>query len=124
MLFQVRHVKQGVNPASANEIFFSGKYLGAGIRIGVIAGMVALTVSIFQFPTLDKQNSFSFHTLAAKFLKFQEAVAIGRTFAAMKDYALDGNKEMIAMGAMNIAGSLTSCYVATGTTIKSCFSLL
>ena len=32
----------------------------------------------------------------------------------MKDYPLDGNKEMVAMGTMNIIGSLTSCYVATG----------
>lgn len=45
---------------------------------------------------------------------YQEAVAIGRTFAAMKDYQIDGNKEMVALGAMNIAGSMTSCYVATG----------
>ena len=45
----------------------------------------------------------------------QEAIAIGRTFAAIKDYSLDGNKEMVAMGTMNVIGSLTSCYVATGT---------
>ncbi|OIV91568.1 hypothetical protein TanjilG_08980 [Lupinus angustifolius] len=82
----VKHIKKGVNPASASEIFFSGKYLGAGARIGLIAGLIALT----------------------------EAVAIGRTFAAMKDYPLDGNKEMVALGTMNIVGSLTSCYVATG----------
>lgn len=44
----------------------------------------------------------------------QEAVAIGRTFASMKDYQLDGNKEMVALGTMNIVGSMTSCYVATG----------
>lgn len=44
----------------------------------------------------------------------QEAVAIGRTFAAMRDYQLDGNKEMVALGTMNILGSLTSCYIATG----------
>ena len=37
-----------------------------------------------------------------------------RTFAAMKDYQLDGNKEMVTLGAMNIVGSMTSCYVATG----------
>lgn len=42
-------------------------------------------------------------------------MAIGRTFAAMKDYSLDGNREMVALGTMNIIGSLTSCYVATGT---------
>ena len=45
---------------------------------------------------------------------FQEAIAIGRTFAAMKDYQLDGNKEMVALGTMNIVGSMASCYVATG----------
>jgi len=44
----------------------------------------------------------------------QEASAIGRTFAALKDYQLDGNKEMVALGAMNVVGSMTSCYVATG----------
>ncbi|CAK8570005.1 unnamed protein product [Lathyrus sativus] len=81
----VKHIEDGVNPISAGEIFFSGKYLSAGIRIGLISGMVALT----------------------------EAVAIGRTFAAMKDYSLDGNREMVALGTMNIIGSLTSCYVAT-----------
>ena len=45
---------------------------------------------------------------------YQEATAIGRTFASMKDYQLDGNKEMVALGAMNVVGSMTSCYVATG----------
>jgi high affinity sulfate transporter 1 len=42
-------------------------------------------------------------------------VAIGRTFAAMKDYSIDGNREMVALGTMNVIGSMTSCYVATGT---------
>jgi len=32
----------------------------------------------------------------------------------MKNYQLDGNKEMVALGTMNIVGSMTSCYVATG----------
>jgi high affinity sulfate transporter 1 len=45
---------------------------------------------------------------------YQEAIAIGRTFASMKDYQLDGNKEMVALGTMNVVGSMTSCYVATG----------
>ncbi|XP_028753173.1 high affinity sulfate transporter 2-like [Neltuma alba] len=87
----VTHIEKGVNPSSARELIFSGKYLGPGIRVGVIAGLIALT----------------------------EAVAIGRTFAAMKDYPLDGNKEMVAMGTMNIVGSLTSCYVATGSFSRS-----
>lgn len=51
MLFQVKHIKKGVNPASASEIFFSGEYFGAGVKIGVVSGMVALTVSNFLLMT-------------------------------------------------------------------------
>ncbi|XP_065015661.1 sulfate transporter 1.2-like isoform X1 [Musa acuminata AAA Group] len=82
----VRHIKQGINPSSAGEIYFSGSYATKGLKIGIVAGLIALT----------------------------EAIAIGRTFAAMKDYRLDGNKEMLALGTMNVVGSLTSCYIATG----------
>nr|XP_043620407.1 sulfate transporter 1.3-like [Erigeron canadensis] len=87
----VRHIEKGLNPSSANKIFFSGPFLAKGFKIGVVAGLIALT----------------------------EAVAIGRTFAGMKDYQLDGNKEMVALGSMNIVGSLTSCYVATGSFSRS-----
>ncbi|CAM8911249.1 unnamed protein product [Rhodiola kirilowii] len=48
-----------------------------------------------------------------------EAIAIGRTFASMRDYQIDGNKEMVAIGTMNIVGSMTSCYVATGSFSRS-----
>ncbi|KAJ7006758.1 sulfate transporter 1.2-like [Populus alba x Populus x berolinensis] len=87
----VKHIDQGINPSSVDQIFFNGGYLLKGVRIGIVAGMVALT----------------------------EAIAIGRTFAAMKDYQLDGNKEMVALGTMNIVGSMTSCYVATGSFSRS-----
>ena len=39
---------------------------------------------------------------------------MGRTFAALQNYQVDGNKEMIAIGLMNIAGSCSSCYVTSG----------
>ncbi|KAC9735356.1 hypothetical protein E3N88_45324 [Mikania micrantha] len=87
----VRHIEKGINPSSVHEIYFSGPYLTKGFKIGVVAGLIALT----------------------------EAVAIGRTFASMKDYQLDGNKEMVALGTMNIIGSMTSCYVATGSFSRS-----
>ncbi|KAA8538037.1 hypothetical protein F0562_027383 [Nyssa sinensis] len=87
----VRHIENGINPPSVNEIYFTGEYVLKGFRIGVVAAMIALT----------------------------EATAIGRTFASMKDYQLDGNKEMVALGAMNVVGSMTSCYVATGSFSRS-----
>lgn len=42
--FKVHHIKQGINPSSAHEIFFSGPFVAKGFKIGVIAGLVALTV--------------------------------------------------------------------------------
>ncbi|KAJ1699581.1 hypothetical protein LUZ63_008093 [Rhynchospora breviuscula] len=87
----VNKIKKGVNPTSANQIYFTGSYALKGLRIGVVAGMIGLT----------------------------EAIAIGRTFAGMKDYQIDGNKEMVALGTMNIIGSMTSCYVATGSFSRS-----
>ncbi|KAL3322005.1 hypothetical protein AABB24_039569 [Solanum stoloniferum] len=84
-------IEKGINPPSVDKIYFSGDHLIKGIRTGIVAGVIALT----------------------------EAVAIGRTFASMKDYQLDGNKEMMALGAMNIVGSMTSCYVATGSFSRS-----
>jgi len=44
----------------------------------------------------------------------QEGLAVGRTFALFKNYQIDDNKEMIAIGMMNVVGSCTSCYVSTG----------
>lgn len=49
-------------------------------------------------------------------IALQEGIAVGRTFAAMQNYQVDGNKEMIAIGLMNMAGSCASCFVTTGTT--------
>ncbi|CAK9148341.1 unnamed protein product, partial [Ilex paraguariensis] len=43
-----------------------------------------------------------------------EGIAVGRTFAALKKYQVDGNKEMMTISLMNMAGSCSSCYVTTG----------
>ncbi|XP_057470289.1 low affinity sulfate transporter 3-like isoform X1 [Actinidia eriantha] len=82
----VKHFKRGLNPSSAHQLQLSSPHVGQAAKIGLICAVVALT----------------------------EAIAVGRTFASIKGYHIDGNKEMVAMGFMNIAGSLTSCYVATG----------
>ncbi|CAN6291868.1 unnamed protein product [Urochloa humidicola] len=82
----VKNIEKGINPPSANLIYFSGPFVLKGFKIGAVAGLIALT----------------------------EAIAVGRTFAGMKDYKLDGNKEMMTLGTMNVVGSLTSCYVTTG----------
>lgn len=51
----------------------------------------------------------------------QEGIAVGRSLAMIKNEQIDGNKEMIAFGMMNIIGSFTSCYLTTGIQINCRF---
>ncbi|KAJ9182164.1 hypothetical protein P3X46_006189 [Hevea brasiliensis] len=82
----IGHLKKGLNPPSISELAFGSPHLMTAIRTGIIIGVIALA----------------------------EGVAVGRSFAMFKNYHIDGNKEMIAFGMMNIAGSCTSCYLTSG----------
>ncbi|KAF7808745.1 putative sulfate transporter 3.3 [Senna tora] len=84
-------LQQGLNPPSWNMLHFHGAHLGLVIKTGLITGILSLT----------------------------EGIAVGRTFAALKNYKVDGNKEMMAIGFMNVVGSFTSCYVTTGAFSRS-----
>ncbi|XAR63637.1 hypothetical protein NMG60_11023653 [Bertholletia excelsa] len=84
-------LQEGLNPPSLNMLCFRGSHLGLVMKTGLITGIISLT----------------------------EGIAVGRTFAALKNYQVDGNKEMIAIGLMNIVGSSTSCYVTTGAFSRS-----
>ncbi|KAM7529252.1 hypothetical protein LguiB_032662 [Lonicera macranthoides] len=82
----VKHIQGGLNPPSIHQLNFNSPHSTEVVKIGLIVALVALT----------------------------EAIAVGRSFATIKGYHIDGNKEMVAMGVMNIAGSFTSCYASTG----------
>ncbi|CAL4913068.1 unnamed protein product [Urochloa decumbens] len=82
----IQKVDAGINSSSVKQINLNGPYVTECAKIALICAVIALT----------------------------EAIAVGRSFSVINGYKLDGNKEMIAMGFMNVAGSLSSCYVATG----------
>ncbi|KAG2722274.1 hypothetical protein I3760_02G121700 [Carya illinoinensis] len=82
----IGHLEKGLNPLSVSELAFGSPYLSTAIKTGIITGIIGLA----------------------------EGVAVGRSFAIFKNYHIDGNKEMIAFGMMNIAGSCTSCYLTAG----------
>ncbi|KAL7000956.1 putative sulfate transporter 3.3, variant 2 [Sarracenia purpurea var. burkii] len=84
-------LQEGLNPPSWNMLHFHGSHLGLVMKTGLVTGIISLT----------------------------EGIAVGRTFAALKNYQVDGNKEMIAIGMMNMVGSSTSCYVTTGAFSRS-----
>ncbi|EHA8587414.1 Anti-sigma factor antagonist domain of sulfate transporter91 [Cocos nucifera] len=81
----IGQLKSGLNRPSWDKLHFDSTYLGTVMKTGLVTGIISLT----------------------------EGVAVGRTFASLKDYRVDGNKEMMAIGLMNIVGSCTSCYVTT-----------
>ncbi|CAL2242536.1 unnamed protein product [Prunus armeniaca] len=69
--------------------------------------------------TLLEQKAFPAHKFQAfktGVIALAEGIAVGtgRSFSMFKNYHIDGTKEMIAIGMMNIAGSCTSCYLTTG----------
>ncbi|XP_038710092.1 probable sulfate transporter 3.4 isoform X5 [Tripterygium wilfordii] len=88
---QIGRLQKGVNPSSANMLFFNGPQLSLAIKTGIVTGILSLT----------------------------EGIAVGRTFASMENYQIDGNKEMTAVGIMNMAGSCASCYVSSGSFSRS-----
>ncbi|XVF74617.1 hypothetical protein PTKIN_Ptkin13bG0125900 [Pterospermum kingtungense] len=87
----IGHLQKGLNPTSSNMLYFNGQYLALAIKTGIVTGILSLT----------------------------EGIAVGRTFASLRNYQVDGNKEMMAIGFMNMAGSCTSCYVTTGSFSRS-----
>ncbi|KAI4342719.1 hypothetical protein MLD38_027309 [Melastoma candidum] len=82
----IGRLSKGLNPLSVDVLAFGSPYLATAIKTGIITGAIALA----------------------------EGVAVGRSFAISKNYHIDGNKEMIAFGLMNIVGSCTSCYLTSG----------
>ncbi|GAV79512.1 Sulfate_transp domain-containing protein/STAS domain-containing protein/Sulfate_tra_GLY domain-containing protein, partial [Cephalotus follicularis] len=82
----VGQLKKGINPPSIKFLNFDSKYLPVTMKTGIVTGLVAMA----------------------------EGIAIGRSFAIINSEHIDGNKEIVAFGLMNIVGSLTSCYLTTG----------
>ncbi|KAL4559972.1 hypothetical protein LXL04_032120 [Taraxacum kok-saghyz] len=87
----IGQLKKGLNPSSLDMLYFDGEFLAVAVKTGAVTGLLSLT----------------------------EGIAVGRTFAALKNYQVDGNKEMIAIGLMNMAGSCSSCYVTSGSFSRS-----
>ncbi|XP_027363370.1 sulfate transporter 3.1-like [Abrus precatorius] len=82
----IGELKKGLNPPSLTNLVFVSPYMTTAMKTGLVVGIIALA----------------------------EGIAVGRSFAMFKNYHIDGNKEMIAIGTMNIVGSFTSCYLTTG----------
>ncbi|KAJ1382762.1 sulfate anion transporter, conserved site [Sesbania bispinosa] len=79
------------NPSSLYQLQFDGKFVGPLIKIGLTIAVISTT----------------------------EAILIGRLFASLRGYNIDANREVLSLGIMNIIGSFTSCYVASGSITRT-----
>ncbi|KAH9762119.1 putative sulfate transporter 3.4 [Citrus sinensis] len=99
-------------------------FLSKATLIGFMAG-AAVIVSLQQLKGLLGITHFTsdmelIPVLESVFNSIkEEGIAVGRTFASLHNYQVDGNKEMIAIGFMNIVGCCFSCYVTTGSFSRS-----
>ncbi|KAK7305990.1 hypothetical protein VNO77_43904 [Canavalia gladiata] len=80
-----------LNPSSLYQLLFDGKVVGPLIKIGLTVAIISLTGSI----------------------------AVGRSFASLRGYNIDPNREVVSLGIVNIVGSFTSCYVASGSIVRT-----
>ncbi|KAJ6715236.1 SULFATE TRANSPORTER [Salix viminalis] len=91
-----------------------------------LTSVILSTLLVFCLRSKTHEISFIGHLPkglnppSANMLYFSvEGISVGRTFAALKNYQVDGNKEMMAIGLMNMAGSCSSCFVTTGSFSRS-----
>lgn len=121
---QVGPLKKGLNPISIGNLVFTPPYLQYAVKAGSVTGFIALAVNTLLYYCLVLLDLSFIHFIQNNYtcmifygfchLNYQEGIAVGRSLALMKNHHVDGNKEMIAFGLMNIAGSFTSCYLTTG----------
>ncbi|XP_058767115.1 early nodulin-70-like [Vicia villosa] len=82
-----------LNPSSLNQLQLdgNGKYLGALMKIAFTVAIISTT----------------------------ESIAVARIYASLRGYNIDPNREVLSLGIMNIFGSFTSCYVASGSIART-----
>ncbi|KAJ4717634.1 Sulfate transporter 1.3 [Melia azedarach] len=66
-----------------------------------------------------KMDIFSIISTICERITDEEGIAVGRSFTADKNYRINDNREMIAMGTMNLVGSCSLSYITTGSFSRS-----
>ncbi|URE06915.1 STAS domain, partial [Musa troglodytarum] len=76
-------LNKGLNPVSITDLKFQSNYIGTLLKASLISAFLALS----------------------------EGIAVGRSLGMLKNEQIDGNKEMIAFGLMNIVGPFSKSAV-------------
>ncbi|CAI9782511.1 unnamed protein product [Fraxinus pennsylvanica] len=102
-------------PPLIYAVFGSSKNLAVG-RVAACSLFIAETIEEKVSPTEDLKlyPSLVYTTTFISGLLQTAMGLLSGNGKVQKNEQIDGNKEMIALGLMNIVGSFTSCYLTTG----------
>jgi len=85
----------------------------AGVRIvGEVPG--GLPLPAIPLISLSDLSALLPTALAISLVGFMESIAVAKAFAAKHRYRVDANRELVALGAANVVGSLFRAYPTTG----------
>lgn len=92
-------------------------FLGLEARGVNIVGHIPGGLPSFKFPLLNGStiSALMGTALAISLVSFMESIAVAKAIQSRhKDYALDANQELIALGTANLGGALFQSYPVTG----------
>ena len=91
------------------------KYFGEDSGVSIV-GLVPEGLPSFRLPEIELINITKILPLALTLalIAFMEAISVAKAIEEKKDYSINPNQELIALGASNIVGSLFQSYPTTG----------
>tara|TARA_B110000444_G_scaffold57080_1_gene53237 strand:- start:317 stop:2044 length:1728 start_codon:yes stop_codon:yes gene_type:complete len=105
-------------PGALIAVIFSSlwiKYFGQDSGVSIV-GIVPEGLPYFKLPEIQLINFSKILPLALTLalIAFMEAISVAKAIEEKKDYSIDPNQELIALGTSNIIGSLFQSYPTTG----------
>ena len=91
------------------------KYFGEDSGVSIV-GVVPEGLPFFKLPEIELTNVIKIFPLALTLalIAFMEAISVAKAIEEKKDYSINPNQELLALGTSNIIGSLFQSYPTTG----------
>ena len=91
------------------------KYFGQNSGVSIV-GFVPEGLPYFRMPKMNLLDIYKILPLALTLalIAFMEAISVAKAIEEKKDYSINPNQELIALGTSNIIGSLFQSYPTTG----------
>ncbi|KAL4556022.1 hypothetical protein LXL04_038657 [Taraxacum kok-saghyz] len=118
----VRHIDKGINPSSANQIYFSGDYLAKGFKIGVISGLIALTVILL--PPCMSYPYTRYYIISVNFKEMRKLLFSNWKNICSNEGLSDRWKQRNGSFSRSAVNYMSGCNTAVSNIVMSCIVML